>query len=344
MLSAIELRRSKRSVLLLERNTTGKESSWAGGGIISPLYPWRYSDPVTALAIWGQQHYAQILAELADITGIDPQHEHTGLLILEPGDDTHAIDWANEHKMPMEVVSAEQSQFIEPEVGVARKGIWMPSIGNLRNPRIVKALRRLLEIEGIDIRENTEVGRILSNKGKVTGVSCNHGDFSSDQVLVAGGAWSAELVKGLGSDLGIEPVLGQMILFKAPPGFLKRMVLYKDRYAIPRRDGRVLMGSTLEHVGFNKKTTDWAREELKASALELIPKLANFDIEHHWAGLRPGKTDNIPVISQHPEINGLFVNAGHFRNGVILGPASARLIADLMLRREPILNPSPYSL
>lgn len=111
-----------------------------------------------------------------------------------------------------------------------------------------------------------------------------------------------------------------MILFRGNADFLTRMVLADDRYAIPRRDGRIVFGSTLEHTGFDKSTTDEARNDLQAVARSLLPGLARFDIENQWAGLRPGKSDNIPVIGEHPKLPGLFVNAGHFRNGVVLAP------------------------
>ena len=142
--------------------------------------------------------------------------------------------------------------------------------------------------------------------------------------------------------LPVKPVRGQMILYRAEPGVVQRIVLSQDRYVIPRRDGRILVGSTVEDVGFEKATTRAAMQELEAEARRIIPALANYPIEHHWAGLRPGSPHDIPYIMQHPRISGLFVNTGHFRNGVVLGPASARLLADILLQREPILDPLLY--
>jgi glycine oxidase len=111
---------------------------------------------------------------------------------------------------------------------------------------------------------------------------------------------------------------------------------------IPRRDGRVLVGSTLEYVGFDKQTTGEALDELKRAALELIPNLGTLPIEHHWAGLRPGSPRGVPIIGPHPEIANLYICAGHFRNGVVLGPASARLLSNQLLEGRPILDPTPY--
>jgi len=135
-----------------------------------------------------------------------------------------------------------------------------------------------------------------------------------------------------------------MLLLKTPPGWLSRIVLTDDCYLIPRRDGHVLVGSTMEYVGYDKSTTEEAREALSAAAFKLVPGLADFPLVKHWAGLRPGSPIGVPYIGEHPEISGLFVSAGHFRNGVVMAPASARLLADLVLGRTPVLDPEPYAL
>jgi len=186
-------------------------------------------------------------------------------------------------------------------------------------------------VKGLVLGENT-----------VHGVLTEQGEINAERVVIAGGAWSALLLESVGMNLPVKPVRGQMILYRAEPGVVQRIVLSRDRYVIPRRDGRILVGSTLEDVGFDKGTTRAAMQELEAEAIRLIPALANYRIEHHWAGLRPGSPQGIPYILQHPRMAGLFVNTGHFRNGVVLGPASARLLVDIMLKREPILDPVPY--
>jgi glycine oxidase len=135
-----------------------------------------------------------------------------------------------------------------------------------------------------------------------------------------------------------------MILFLARPGQINHITLCQDRYVIPRRDGHVLLGSTLERTGFVKATTAEAKEELYRTAVEMFPILKRTPIEDHWAGLRPGSPSGIPYIGAYPGIEGLYLNAGHFRNGVVTGPASARLAADLMLGRVPIADPAPYAL
>jgi glycine oxidase len=178
----------------------------------------------------------------------------------------------------------------------------------------------------------------------VQGVRTRAGDIDADRVVVCTGAWTAELLAKLGRKPDIRPVRGQMILFYAKPGQIRHLTLYRERYVIPRRDGRVLIGSTLEDAGFDKRTTAEAKEELYRIATAMFPLLKRTPIEDHWAGLRPGSPSGIPYIGPYPGAEGLYVNAGHFRNGLVTGPASARLLADLLLGRDAILPPSAYAL
>ncbi|SUD19050.1 glycine oxidase ThiO [Aquipseudomonas alcaligenes] len=134
-----------------------------------------------------------------------------------------------------------------------------------------------------------------------------------------------------------------MILYKCEPGFLPAIVLAKGRYAIPRKDGHILVGSTLEHVGFDKTPTEEALASLKASAEELLPALADAEVVGHWAGLRPGSPDGIPFIGEVPQFPGLWLNCGHYRNGLVLAPASCELLKNLMLGETPIVDPAPYA-
>jgi glycine oxidase len=135
-----------------------------------------------------------------------------------------------------------------------------------------------------------------------------------------------------------------MLLFDAKPETLRTMVLDGDQYLIPRRDGKILAGSTVERDDFNKTPTAAARNQLTEFALNLMPSLKKAPIIHHWAGLRPGTEHGIPYIDRHPEISNLSINAGHFRNGLVMGPASAQLMADLILNRPTAVAPEPYQL
>lgn len=346
MLTARELSLAGMKVTIIEQGEAGHESSWAGGGIISPLYPWRYPDAVSALARWGQAFYPELIEEINSKSGLDAELVKSGLLVLDDEQEV-ATTWAEKWQSNLQVIDTKEINEIEPELSSAlgmNKAIWMPDVRQVRNPRLVKATKNYLLKQGVNFLEKTEVTGFIAKENKLTGVKTSSGDIQADRVLLAGGAWSAKLLNNMDINIEVEPVKGQMILFKAQPGKIKRITLSQDRYVIPRKDGRVLVGSTLEHTGFDKTVTSNAREELMAEASRIIPALKDAEVEHHWAGLRPGSKSGIPYICAINGIEGLFLNTGHFRNGVVLGPASARLMSDLILERQPILDLNHYKL
>lgn len=347
MLTALHLRAEGLTVTIVEKSVLGRESSWAGGGILSPLYPWRYPNCVKQLAHWSQERYPTFFDDLFYLTKIDPEYIRNGFLILDMFE-SHEIEqvtaWAETYQVQLEQLDKKMLSKIEPELSGYNSALWFPDIGQVRNPRLMKALRKAMEVRGIEVKEHHSVTKIRATQHKICGIDTDHGSFDADYVIITAGAWTTELLTDLGAQLQIEPIRGQMIMFETQPGLISRIILTNNHYIIPRRDGHVLVGSTIENTGFQKFTTLAALEDLKYLAFSLIPRLTDYTVIHQWAGLRPGSPSGIPYIGQHPEIKGLFINAGHFRNGIVLGLASARLLTELLLQRDPIIDPSPYQL
>ena len=344
MLTALELSQAGSRVTLLERGDTGRESSWAGGGIVSPLFPWRYLDAVTRLASASQAAYPALCDQLAEATGIDPELTTNGMLVIAPGEADTARTWADDHRRVVEPVDAATFATLEPAAAKPpNEALWLPNVAQLRNPHLVRALRQRLEQLNVAIRTDDVVANLVIDRGRCLGVTSRSGQHLADNVIICAGAWSRTLVDDWPNPPEIHPMRGQMLLFRAEPGTISRIVLEGSRYVIPRRDGRTLFGSTIEDVGFEKATTRQARDELYDVATKRFPVLRNYPVEKHWAGLRPSSPAGVPYIGPHPEIDGLFINAGHFRNGIVLGPASARLAADLVLDRTPTVDPRPYA-
>ena len=351
MLTARILAKSGVSVTIIEQGYAGKESSWAGGGIISPLYPWRYSEAVTRLAQWGQKYYPALLEEIHQGSGIDPQYIQSGLLYLNIEQELgQATEWEKHHNYPFAAVSDDDLKTIEPGLSHSFEQGWLTdNIAQVRNPRLVRSLRKDLLNLGIKIQQQTQAQSFIIENDQLKGVVTDKGSFYADQIVVAGGAWSSRLLEHSfpGKEVKIPkvaPVKGQMIVFKAEPGVVSRIVLSKGRYVIPRKDGRVVMGSTLEFDDFDKTTTEDVLQELKKEAIRIIPALKDYAIEKQWAGLRPGSIDGVPYIGEHPQLKNLYINAGHFRNGVVIGLASCQLLVNQLLDEKPIVDPSPYFL
>lgn len=345
MLTALALRQRGYAVTLIDRQQAGRESSWAGGGILSPLYPWRYADPVNALARRSQQLYPQLVASLIEATGIDPEHQFSGLLMLDGAEGDEPLAWANRTGSPIEQVGAEDIAAIQPGLaGMASSGWWMPQVSQIRNPRLVRALRTALIALGVRLIEGEAVDRLDVVGGRVAGVRAGGRLLAGDAVVLAAGAWSGGLGAILPQPPQVQPVRGQMLVLNAPRSGIRRIVMRDGRYLIPRRDGRIVVGSTVELAGFEKVTTAEARQELHRFAVELAPGLRDIPIEHHWAGLRPGVPAGIPYIGPYPSVEGLFLHTGHFRNGLVMGPASTELVIQIIEGEAPVLDPAAYAL
>ena len=351
MMTARTLADSGADVTIIDKGELCKESSWAGGGIVSPLYPWRYRPEITALANWSQGYYPELAKQLAEETGIDPEFRSGGMLMLRVEDEAEALAWADKYQQPLHQVDQDFIYSTEANIAPGKEqAIWMPEVGSIRNPRLGQALKRSLELRpNVRILEHVEVKSIRVMDGQAIGVNTNTSVLSAGQVIVCSGAWSSGLLRAEGQEgenllpeFPIEPVRGQMMVYKAEPGLVDRVVMLDGRYVIPRNDGRILVGSTLEYDGFNKQTTEEARQSLQASAEAILPALKDIPVEHHWCGLRPGSPDGVPFIGAVEGIGHLHINAGHFRNGLVLAPAATELLCNQLLGQQTIIDPAPY--
>lgn len=337
LLVAWYLTEAGETVLVIDKGAIGQESSWAGGGILSPLYPHHYPS-IGALVRSSQEEYPRLVEELAALTGIDSQLVPSELLLL--GEQT--IGHAELEQGRARLITAGELQRIEPALKVATGGAICYPAAQVRNPRLVSALRNALAKRGVAFLESCEVRSFRSEQSRLSGLGTSRGNIETYHCIVTAGAWTGELLNSVRLPLPIRPIKGQIIVFAARPGLIHRIIVRQYRYLIPRVDGRILVGSTIEDVGYEKKTTTAARDELSWAAVDVVPALREYPIEHHWAGLRPGSPDDAPFIGEHPNIKGLFVCAGHYRNGFATGPASAQLVVDMMLGRQPMVDPAPF--
>ncbi|MHB1188708.1 MAG: glycine oxidase ThiO [Thiobacillus sp.] len=338
--TALALLKRGHTVTLLDRGAAGGESSWAGGGILSPLLPWEYAGAVSSLALRSMAGYADWVAEIEAISGRDAEFWRCGMLALDVHSPDQALAWCAAHGM---VAKQGAPQTISlPSSGSNQNPVWLPEVAQVRNPRLVAALRAAVVQLGGTIHEQCPATGVLTQGGRVTAVQTAAEAFPADKVVLATGAWSGLGLAGLAATPHIRPIRGQMLLFKLDPGVLDTILYRNGLYLIPRRDGHVLVGSTLEDAGFDKTTDAATRRRLHLEAAELLPVLGDVQPVQHWAGLRPGSPGNIPVIDRHPDFENVFVNTGHYRYGVTLAPASAELLVDLMEGATPALDPMPY--
>ncbi len=338
--------------LVLDRGKPGREASWAGAGMLPPVGdPDRLpSNPAAALRALSARLYPEWASALYEETGIDPGYRRSGgvdVARTEAEDDalrSAAGRWraegiACERLAPGDFARVEPA--LDPELRVA---YFLADRAQVRNPRLLRALETALTARGGTVAADRGALGFLTENDRATGVRTAAGDVSADVVVVSAGAWSGELLAGLGVVAPTPPVKGQIVLLNPGRPLLRRIVEHGKTYLVPRDDGRILIGATEEEGVSDVRPTADAYRGLFAAAVALCPILADAPVEATWAGLRPGNKDNRAYIGPAPGFRNLFVAAGHKRAGLQLSPATAELVADLVLGRTPRLDLAPFRL
>ena len=340
--AAVSLLQRGHRVTVLERGVAGGESSWAGGGILSPLLPWEYGEAMTALALRSMAGYANWLGPIETLAGVEAEFWRCGLLALDIDDVDRAQAWCANRALSA-TRDMDLAKFLDRPSSPVQSALYLPDIAQVRNPRLIATLVAAIKRLGGYIYEHCSITGIHAQAGQITAIQSSGQEWATDCVILATGAWAGAGLGTLAPVPHILPIRGQMLLFKLAPGALNTIIYRHGLYLIPRRDGHVLVGSTLEDVGFDKSTDMATRQRLHAEAAKLLPILNTVQPVQHWAGLRPGSPDNIPIIDRHPDFDNVFVNTGHYRYGVTMAPASAELLVDLIEGKTPALDPEPYS-
>ena len=221
---------------------------------------------------------------------------------------------------------------------------YLPDLAQLRNPRHVKALLAACQALGVSLRPGCPVFRFQRKGSRILAAETGAGSIAAKQFLLAAGAWTGALLEPFGIRPQIRPVRGQIALLNTGVPRLRHVISAALRYVVPRADGRVLVGSTEEDAGFEKRTTAEAIQGLLAFAIDLVPTLATAHLEQSWAGLRPGSPDGLPFLGAVPEAENLYVAAGHFRAGIQLSPATAQVMKELLQGRKPAISLEPFRL
>ncbi|HMP02337.1 MAG TPA: glycine oxidase ThiO [Gemmatales bacterium] len=358
---AFYLARAGARVALVDQGELGGEASWAGAGMITSQSTKRAHTPLGKLKTRSAALMPELSVTLKELTGLDNGYQRCGALELRssvadlerrrqsrPGQECveHAEQPAEEDGgLGGRVVGVAELRALEPALAPDLPGaIWYPEAAQVRNPWHVRALIAACQRLGVDLRSGCPVFAMTRRGERITDVATSTGRLQPGQVLVCTGAWSGGIGASLGLSWPVRPVRGQIVLMRAQPGLLQRMLLAGPRYLVPRLDGRVLVGSTEEDVGFDKSTTAVAQAELLQMALGYVPALGLFPVEKSWAGLRPASGDGKPILGPVPGFENLFVATGHFRSGLQLSPVTGMLMQQLLQGQTPELDLSPFRL
>ncbi|HZH30912.1 MAG TPA: glycine oxidase ThiO [Pyrinomonadaceae bacterium] len=357
---ARELSRGGAQVILVERGAAGAESSWAAAGMLAPQVEADCADEFFKLAVAGRDAYPAFARELEEESGIDIELDRTGTLYLAFNEEDEAecerrFHWQTRAGLPVERLTAGEVRALEPQVSArVRSALRFPLDGQVENRRLTSALAQACARRGVQVLMQTPVSAIRIEGGRAVSLETSRGTMRASSFVIACGAWSSRLrldvagARGEREENGgggveahvaprLEPVRGQMLCFAggAARSPLVRHVVYSPRgYLVPRRDGRLLAGTTTEHAGFDKSVTEAGRAAIKAQAREIAPAVEELSVSDAWAGLRPHGADDWPVLGAHADVPNLFYATGHYRNGILLAPLTGALVAGMILRPE----------
>jgi glycine oxidase len=327
--------RGVRDVLLIERSGLGAESSSAAAGMLAPQAEANRDHEFFRLTCRSRDMYPGFAAALLEETGIDIELETTGTLYLAFTDpDSQELEkrfeWQSRAGLPLQKLTATEVRLLEPSISDdVRLALKFPFDTQVENRRLISALASSNVALGVRLEIGTEVTGLRIQQNKLTGLETSRGFIPADSAVIAGGAWSSLLDNSDKTlpNLRIKPVRGQMLCFAANPPIVQHVIYSPRGYVVPRRDGRLLAGSTTEQAGFEKRVTASGVQSILSASLEISAQIGGLPLIDSWAGLRPRAADTLPVLGPCAEIAGVFYATGHYRNGILLAPITGELIA-----------------
>lgn len=332
----LRLKGVERITILEKNQSCGMESSNAAAGMLAPQAEADQDDDFFNFCRESRDLYPNFSKELFNETGLDIELDQNGTLYAAFTENDLAeirqrYEWQKKAKLKVEYLSAEEARraeaFISPDVCGA---LFFPNDWQVENRKLLTALQKFAALNQIQVIENTQVKNLLTESGKVIGVAAEKESFYAEQVILTTGAWTSfiKIVETGASLIKVKPIRGQMLSYRTAKRLLTKVIYSPRGYLVPRFDGRILVGATVEDAGFDKSITAGGTEFLREKALEIAPGLINLEIAESWTGLRPFAADGLPILGDFPGIENLFVATAHFRNGILLAPLTARILAD----------------
>jgi glycine oxidase len=337
------------SVTVLDQGQPGQEASWAGAGMLPPGNPDGSTDsslePAARLRALSHRLWSGFSRQLKELTGIDNGYAECGGLELAFAGETERLH-QEAHALRSEGVAVEslnlaQLQQLEPAVSSDIEAAFrLRQLAQIRNPRHVKALISACLSQGVHIVAGAAVRGFDTEQSayggsRILAAKTIDRDFPAGKFVIAGGAWTQSILAGLGiRNVPVRPVRGQIALLAALPLPFTHVLNHGSRYLVPRSDGRILIGATEEHVGFEKGNTVSGIGGLLEFAQCVVPGLASAKLERTWSGLRPGSPSGNPFLGQLPHSENGYLAAGHFRAGLQLSPGTGQLMAQLITNQQ----------
>ncbi len=349
---AFALAAEKLRVVVLDRQEPGREASWAAAGMLSPAPDSPRDLPLIPFAKESLKLYPKFVQAIEEFSGKSAAYARDGALEVFLPAEAEAESRTQlrelcELGIAAELVSADAARRMEPAISkVARAALWLPEEGTVEPRLLMDALLTAARNREVEIRANCGAAELLRDADRVTGVLAGGETISAGHVVLAAGSYSGEVASSewLKRLAPTRPVRGQMVALRPQAGAteLRRVARSEHGYLVPRRDGRIVAGSTSEEAGFEKHVTVVGIRKILDATIELCPALAGAEIVETWAGLRPGTPDDLPILGP-ADVSGLWLATGHYRNGILLAPATAKVVRDWITGAQPAFNVDAFS-
>jgi glycine oxidase len=334
-------------VTLIERGNIGEQASWAAAGLLAPHSEAGHRDDFFNLSVGSLALWPGFARELEEESGIDVEYRTDGAIYLAVDEtERQQIDgWlalkGNSESDPRAVPAAELAS-LEPEISAGlADGIFFPGDHQVDNRLVMRALSAVIRDRGAEVLEGRAVDALSVTSGRIDGLIVDGERIDCGKVVIAAGCWSSSLAATAGLNLPLVPARGQMLAVRGPN--LTRVVHGAGCYLVPRCDGRLLIGATVEYAGFERAVTVAGLRSLFDAAVRLVPSIESSVVVESWSGLRPDTPDHLPILGASG-IRGLTLATGHFRNGILLAPITAQLVAEAVLSGRFSGELAPFSL
>jgi glycine oxidase len=342
-----------REVTVIERDEAGKAATWAAAGMLAPHVEAEHGEQaLLPLALESREMWASFAGDLKRAGGIDVDYRTEGTLVVALDRDDreqleHQREFLNGLGLGIDWLSGFEARRREPHLARAVLGaMWSPLDESVDNRLVATALRRAFTAAGGILRENTAVLSVTTSAGRASGVALADGEIAAEAVVIAAGAWSRN-IDGLPDDLRppVRPLKGQMLALqmdvKAP--LIAHVVWGPGIYMVPRSDGRLVLGATVEEMGFDTTLTAGGMYDLLRRAWETLPGIYDLPLVETWAGLRPASRDDAPILGP-TAMDGLVMATGHHRNGILLAPVTAKYVSRYLMTGEVADQMKPFLL
>jgi glycine oxidase len=339
---ARELARRSVSVIVVERDSPGRRATWAAAGMLSP-YGEGSSGQFLELANDSLGRFAAFAQALREESGIDVEYRTSGKLhVALAGEDAALHALATDPaaaRFDVSLLGGAAARELEPALSDdVATAVLVGRDHRVNNRLLAQSLLASAVAAGVTFRTANPVAAVTARHGEVSGVRLSSGEqIEAAHVVLAAGAWSGE-IDGIPTGVPVRPVKGQMFAVdsrarspdRPATALLERVIYAPNCYIIPRDDGRLLVGATIEDVGFRKGPTPRGIAALMGAAAAVVPSIADLPLVETWAGFRPATPDDLPILGFEPELRGLVYATGHYRNGILLAPVTAQCVADLV--------------